>query len=539
MRFVKVLVVAVVAVACASASAGTAGAADAPHAPWGYRGGTLTGGGSHGMSLGPTPQSAPLGAHVDYLGGPVVSHASIESVFWGNGTYESGVGPGQLPITEFFEGVTDSAYMDWLSEYDTTNQVRLHDLPPQSIGRGSYQGQTTISPAIPSGTITDVDIDNEIVRQIESGAVPPPQIDSNGMVRTVYALFFPASVTISSTSIGTGGEPGGFCAYHTTTLANGVPVPYMVLPDFETHHFANGCGTDPVLFNNFTATTSHEIVETITDPFVGLVDSTTQQQVVSWRNLVTGEEIADICQDEPLGTVLGGNGLTHVVQQEFSQSANGGIGDCVVSRAGVPTPPRNGYVNACGLAGRNGFTDAGLAGDCLEQYGIALGKNDGTFGEDDGLIRSQVSSLLARLVSLSGGSLPTTRSFPDVTGLADTQVRQEIEQLAGAGIIAGFPDGTFHPNDHLSVAQAATLVMRTLAFIHTSNPTAPNFSDQGSTGANYLVAVSNGLLDVFASNIRGFSYAMGPGDVTARGLLADVLAQGVQRLVDTNTISRA
>jgi len=137
--------------------------------------------------------------------------------------------------------------------------------------------------------------------------------------------------------------------------------------------------------------------------------------------------VADICEQQH-GTVLGGNGLTHIVSLEFSNIVN----DCIALRADVPEPTRNGYVDACGLASRTGFTDAGLAGDCLKQYGIALGKNDGTFGENDGLIRSQVSSLLARLIALSGATLSTTRQFADVTPLTNAQVRQEIEELAGA-----------------------------------------------------------------------------------------------------------
>ena len=517
MRFIKVLVVAAFALACVSA--GTASAADAPHAPWGYQGGALGGVSPHPMTLGPTPQSAPPGSHVGYLGGPVVSHASIESVYWGGGAYAAGTGPGELPITEFFQGVTDSRYMDWLSEYDTTNQVRLFDLPPQSIGRGTYQGQTTISPSTSSVSITDDDIANELVRQIDAGVVPPPQLDSVGQVQTVYAMFFPENVTISAGSM-VGGEPGGFCMYHTAAiLDNEFVIPYMVLPDFDSHHFAEGCGAEPVQFDNFTAVTSHEIVETVTDPAPSF----------GWVDPVTGAEVADICEQQH-GTVLGGNGLTDIVSLEFSNVVN----DCIASRANVPEPPRNGYVDACGLASRTGFTDAGLAGDCLKQYGIALGKNDGTFGENDGLIRSQVSSLLARLIALSGATLSTTREFADVTPLANAQVRQEIEELAGAGIIAGFPDGLFHPNDNLSVAQAATLVVRTLAYIH-----AAGISDQGSTAANYLVSVSSGLLNVDASDLRGFSYGAGSSDTTARGLLADVLARAVQKQVDAGAIARA
>jgi hypothetical protein len=305
----------------------------------------------------------------------------------------------------------------------------------------------------------------------------------------------------------------------------------MVLPDFNTHGFALGCGTDPQLFNNFTSVTSHELVESITDPDVGNN---------GWGDANLQMEIADLCQGSvpEQGTVIGGNGQTYVVQQEFSNAAN----NCVVERS-VAAPTSTTYLGACGLASRSatGFPDAGLAADCLKQYGVALGKADGTFGENDGLVRSQVSSLLARLVELSGATLTQSRSFPDVTSdiVPNAQVRNEIELLAGSGIIAGFPDGLFHPVDDLSVAQAITLVTRTLEFIDASHSAAPDIIDQGSTTTNYLVAVALRLLDVSATNIRGFEYASAVADGTDRGLLADVLAQAIQRLVDTNVVTLA
>src|SRR4051812_49082218 len=108
-RFIKVLVVAVFALACVSA--GTASAADAPHAPWGYQGGALGGASPHPMALGPAAQAD--SGRFRYQGGPVVSHVSIQSVYWGNGQYLGGTGPGATDITEFFQGVADSPYMDW------------------------------------------------------------------------------------------------------------------------------------------------------------------------------------------------------------------------------------------------------------------------------------------------------------------------------------------------------------------------------------------------------------------------------------------
>jgi hypothetical protein len=175
----------------------------------------------------------------------------------------------------------------------------------------------------------------------------------------------------------------------------------------------------------------------------------------------------------------------------------------------------------------------------LKLYGVALGKADGTFGEDDPLRRSQVSSLLVRLLQASGITLTDTSSFPDVdtSTVPNSQVRDEIERLAGAGIIAGFPDGTFKPASNLTVAQAATLVVRTMAFIHAKNHASPDALDQGSTGANYAYAIQKALLDPNAVDVNGVGYPSQMGDVTDRGLLADCLAQAIQQLVASGVVA--
>ena len=193
------------------------------------------------------------------------------------------------------------------------------------------------------------------------------------------------------------------------------------------------------------------------------------------------------------------------------------------------------YRISCGNANAlpGAFPDAGLAANCLKLYGIALGKLDGTFGEDDLLSRSQVSSLLLRTLELSGIEPDISRQFPDVNPdtVPNAQVRQEIELLAGSGIIAGFPDGTFGPGATLTVAQAGTLVLRTLQLIDNVHGVVglPGgvgaiAVDQGSTLANYDYMLANGLLNPFAKDVQGQQYSSWATDDTARGLLADMLA---------------
>jgi hypothetical protein len=198
----------------------------------------------------------------------------------------------------------------------------------------------------------------------------------------------------------------------------------------------------------------------------------------------------------------------------------------------APAPPRNtGYPHACNGA-PDFFADAGPAADCLHAWKIAFGKADGTFGEIDSLLRSQVSSLLARLLTTNGVSLTATRSFPDVNPdtVPNAQVRDEIEHLAGAGIIAGFPNGTFGPAGSLSNAQAATFLMRTLQFLHSQQPSIPSFTAAATTIRNYVHVLRVFILDVGATAQDGGDYAVGSTDQTQRGLLADMICQALERM---------
>jgi hypothetical protein len=144
-----------------------------------------------------------------------------------------------------------------------------------------------------------------------------------------------------------------------------------------------------------------------------------------------------------------------------------------------------------------------------------------------------------RLLAASGISLTDTGTFPDVneSTVPNSQVRGEIEHLIGAGIIAGFPDGTFKPAESLTVAQAATLLVRTMAFIHARNQAAPDLHDQGPTSANYDYAVQQGLLDRSSADLHGAVYLSGASATVARGLLADMLAHALQELVDAGVVA--
>ena len=249
-----------------------------------------------------------------YYGGPVIPSVKIVSVFWTNqvdSTLQSGIG-------NFYSTLSNSTYIDWLSEYNTN--IKAQDGTQgtnQTISRGSYAGAVTITPekATNPTTIDDTDIQAELLAQISKGTLPAP--DAN----TLYIFHFPPNLQIT---LEQGGQSAAscqdFCAYHgATTNSTGMQIPYAVLPDMGGN-CSFGCGASTNKFDISTNVVSHEIMEAITDPFVMLDTSQQAAAPLAWYDLNNGE-IGDICQDTA-GKITGSNGTAYVVQGGWSQVKN-------------------------------------------------------------------------------------------------------------------------------------------------------------------------------------------------------------------------
>ncbi|MFI5297798.1 MAG: hypothetical protein ACHREM_06825 [Polyangiales bacterium] len=240
-------------------------------------------------------------AQLNYYGGKVISNVEIVAVNWGpsvDSTVSSGIGG-------FYSAITNSAYFDFLSEYNTTTASTQDGAPGsnQTIGRGSFVGQVTITPGNTSTQLADSDIQAELQAQIASGALPAP--DGN----TLYMVDFPPGVTITQ-----GGSQScvDFCAYHGTMTLNGASVPYGVMPDFSPGSGCDqGCGSDPSTFNNQTSVHSHEMIEAVTDMEVGI--GTTVGRPLAWYDTSNGE-IGDICNAQQA------NVAGYTVQKEWSNA---------------------------------------------------------------------------------------------------------------------------------------------------------------------------------------------------------------------------
>ena len=283
-------------------------------------------------TMGPVGFAAPAGAHLSYFGGPIISNVQVIQVLYGSGSYNSQIAGTTSPtMGNFFGDITgaNSGLMTLLQQYNTN----ISGGTGQVFGNGTFAGLFQIVPAAGNNgsTITDTQIQSELLAQINAGHLPAPTNDALGNPNTIYMIYFPPGKTISQ-----GGsnscQAGGFCAYHGTTSStlNTKHVLYGVLPDMQAGSgCATGCGTSTT-FGNYTSVTSHELVEALTDADVGI--ATTFGPPLAWYDMTNGE-IGDICNGQQATYVA--NGTSYVIQLEFSNAAN----NCVTFPAAGGTTP--------------------------------------------------------------------------------------------------------------------------------------------------------------------------------------------------------
>lgn len=241
--------------------------------------------------------------HLTYYGGHVLSHVKVDVVVWGSWSYPASVPiTGPRSISSFYAGVTASKHLDWLSEYDT---------PTQHIKRGTLEGVYTVHPpsAADGATISDTQLTGALRTLIDAGQLPKPSTNR------LYAIFFRPGQTIVTAD---GNSANNFCAFHDTIAYKSATAYFAVMP-YEVDN--RGCKPASTSFDNVTTIASHELVEAITDPGVGL-------NRVAWYDASNGE-VADICAGTSSpAPVIGSDGVRYVVQREWSNQNRA----CIVIR---------------------------------------------------------------------------------------------------------------------------------------------------------------------------------------------------------------
>jgi len=247
-----------------------------------------------------------------YYGGPVISHAQIYMILWGDKISDAT----KKSMPDFYASVLNSNYMDWLKIYNT-NGVSAQDGREgtnQEIGRGSFIQTIQINPSQVSGTLDDTVIRAELDKAITAGILPKPSAD------ILFMIHFPPNLKITfkdeTGTVATSCQQ--FCAYHmdyeSKTYGN---IYYGVIPNLDSMACSMGCGFGGSLVRQ-TVCASHEVTEAITDPIPTPGNSPKYPQ--AW-NTNDGNEVGDLCQSATGN--LKGKAAVYKVQQEWNNSTNG------------------------------------------------------------------------------------------------------------------------------------------------------------------------------------------------------------------------
>jgi len=99
----------------------------------------------------------------------------------------------------------------------------------------------------------------------------------------------------------------------------------------------------------------------------------------------------------------------------------------------------------------------GTAVSTLANLGIITGYQDGTFDPRRSITRAELAVILARFCDASGNTV--LDRFTDISG---SWARKYINQAAEAGLVYGYKDGTFRPDQNITRAETIVMVNRIL-----------------------------------------------------------------------------
>jgi len=154
--------------------------------------------------------------------------------------------------------------------------------------------------------------------------------------------------------------------------------------------------------------------------------------------------------------------------------------------------------------------DADYAGavELLSALEIFEGDDQGNFNPDNTITRSEMAAIICRALGLEGaanGAMGAT-AFVDVA--ADHWASGYVNLASQNGIIAGYGDGRFGPEDTLTYEAAVAMIVRALGF-------EPMAAQKGGWSAGYLVVAN------------GYKITAGAGATATRANVAILMANAL------------
>ncbi len=152
------------------------------------------------------------------------------------------------------------------------------------------------------------------------------------------------------------------------------------------------------------------------------------------------------------------------------------------------------------------------AGSSYEKYvsfatalGFMEGYPDGTFQAEETMTRAEFAALAVRLRGIDGGSAEVQTPFPDVS--AGHWASGVISSAVGSGILKGYPDGYFYPEEKITVGEAICVMIGMLGYQYFAE-------NQGGYPQGYLAQ---------ASSLGIWRTAANADSVITRGMIAELI----------------
>ena len=150
--------------------------------------------------------------------------------------------------------------------------------------------------------------------------------------------------------------------------------------------------------------------------------------------------------------------------------------------------------------------------ETLNKLNIITGYEDGTFKPEDGVTRAEMAALIARIQGYGETAKASANTgFKDVP--ASHWASGYIANAAGMGIINGYGDGTFGPEDPVLYEQAIKMVMATLGYT-------PFAEKNGGYPTGYLAAAQRYDVSLAVANAA-------VGQAANRGTIAQILENAI------------
>ncbi len=150
--------------------------------------------------------------------------------------------------------------------------------------------------------------------------------------------------------------------------------------------------------------------------------------------------------------------------------------------------------------------------ETLNKLEIVTGYEDGTYKPEDGVTRAEMAALIARIQGYGETAKANANTaFTDVP--ASHWASGYIANAAGMGIINGYGDGTFGPDDSVKYEQAVKMIMATLGYT-------PFAEKNGGYPTGYLAAAQRYDVSLAVANAA-------VGQDANRGTVAQLLANAI------------